>query len=378
MERMVRLRQSQLGGIGQRFLAATTATLMASLAIMPVALAATSPVAATPTTNGSAPSSGFNVIITPTSEELVTKPGQSVSTNIQVENEGLSIEHLKVTIYTFSAYGTDGTPRLEAPTAQDSFINWASVSSSHFDAAPNVFTSFKLTIAPPASAAFGYYYAVIVSRDNQAAANTGTNLQGAIASLILLDVQAPGEKRQASVAQFSTAHNVTEFLPVKFNVLMHNTGNVHVAPHGDVFIYKGGKLVGTIDVNEQGSEILPNSERQFNPEWTDGTPVYKIKEVDGKAVLNKQDQTESSLDWSNFNLSKLRFGNYTAKLTMVYDDGEGDISTQASLNFWVIPWRIIAVLIVVLLVILAGLWTLLLRPIYKRSTAKRTKTFHQE
>lgn len=317
------------------------------------------------------PEGGLDLNVSPTSIALEVKPDAGVSTDLKIKNNELSTEHLKVSLLKFGAEGETGTPKLEDLSPGDDFAKWASFSQTHFDAQPNVWTTIKMTINPPKTAAFGYYYAVIFSRDTSAAQPKAANLLGAVASLVLLDVQAPGAKRQAQVVQFSTPKKVSEFLPVNFTVRMHNTGNVHVAPRGNIFVTKGGKNVALLEVNQTGGYILPDTFRQFTAAWSNGTPVYKVKMANGKAVLDKNDKQQTYLDWSNFNPSKLRFGKYTAHLVMVYNDGNRDVPVEAYLSFWIMPWRILIIGFLILLLVLAGLYAVAFRPLWKRFKQKR-------
>jgi ABC-type glycerol-3-phosphate transport system permease component len=36
----------------------------------------------------------------------------------------------------------------------------------------------------------------------------------------------------------------------------------------------------------------------------------------------------------------LRFGKYTAKMLLVFDDGARDVPIEGVVSFWVIPWRL--------------------------------------
>jgi hypothetical protein len=307
---------------------------------------------------------GFNISTTPVVANLVTKPGVSTSTKIQVKNNNINVEHIKVSLLRFTSNNENGTPELIEPDQDDEFLKWVKFSETKFDAEPNVWKTIDLTISPPASAAFGYYYAVVFTRDNATSQIEVTNLNGAVAIPILLDVNAPGEVRKADITAFKSNRNVFEFLPATFTVDLKNSGNTHVAPRGNIFITKGGKSIGTLEVNQAKGNILPNTGRQFTAEWSDGSPAYKLNEVDGKVVLKDGKQTHK-LDWSNFNPSKLRFGKYHAKVAMVYDDGTGDVSSEAELDFWVIPWRIIGVSLLLILILAAGLWALVIRPLRK-------------
>lgn len=310
------------------------------------------------------PTNGFNISTTPVIANLETKPGVSTSTKIQVKNNNTSVEHIKASLLRFTSNNANGAPELIDPDANDEFVKWVKFSETKFDAEPNVWKTIDLTISPPSTAAFGYYYAVVFTRDDATTQTKVTNLNGAVAIPILLDVNAPGEIRKADITEFKSNKGVFEFLPATFTVTMKNGGNTHVAPRGNVFITKGGKNVGMLEVNQAKGNILPKTSREFSADWADGTPVYKLNEVDGKVVLKDGKQTHK-LDWSNFNPSKMRFGKYHAKVAMVYDDGTSDVSSEAELDFWVIPWRILAVALLLVLILAAGLWALVIRPVRK-------------
>ena len=345
-----------------------TALLLSGLAA-PAAFAAEEAGAAS-NVNGA-----FDVVISPPSLGLQVAPGGSVTTDIRVQNHGIATEHVKVSLLKFGARGQDGTPDLKDLQPGDEFANWATFSTPKFDAEPNVWKTVKLTISPPKTAAFGYYYAVVFSRDGaeKQIKTKQANLLGAVASLVLVDVQSPGAVRQAKITEFSTAKNVHEYLPVDFTVRIHNTGNTHIAPRGNIIIYKGGKNVGLIEVNLKKGFVLPNSYRKFVASWNDGTPVYEAKTADGKTVTDKQGRPVTSLNWDKFSASKLRFGKYTAKLVMVYDDGKGDVSTEAKLSFWVIPWKIITGIALVSLLTVAGLYAIVGKPIRQRLKSTNKK-----
>jgi len=318
-----------------------------------------------------APTTPLNITITPDAQELVVKPGGTVTASFQVRNNGLQTEHLKGTVKTFAASGTNGVPQLLDFKVHDESAHWVTVPNPTFNVEPNVWETFSLVIQPPKTAAFGYYYAVDFTRVSQAKATIGNTFVTSIDGLILLDVQAPGEKRQANLVEFSTPNKLVEFLPEHFTIRMHNSGNVHVAPRGNIFLYKGKTPVGIINVNATEGNILPGSNRVYTALWKDGTPVYKI--TTGKTKKG-QPTDVVTLNWDNFKLSSLRYGKYTAQLEMIYNNGQYDVPLTAELSFWVIPWRIIAALVVIVLLVLAGVWALIIRPI--RARIKGSKRHH--
>ena len=326
-------------------------------------------------TNTPTPSGPINFAVSPPSVAVVAQPGKPMSVDIRVENQSNVSENIKATVMKFTAEGETGLPNIRKFEPSDDFAKWAQVTPAVFSAEPNEWKTIKLNIDPPKSAAFGYYYAVLFSRaDSPPALQKGkNNLQGAFASLILLDVNAPGAIRKVEVADFSTSSHISEFLPTNFNVRMHNTGNTHVGVSGSIAISKHNKMVAQIDVNSSKGYILPKSYRSFTSKWTDGAPSYQIKkDVSGKPVLDGSGVPETTLVWDKTSLSKLRFGKYDARLVMIYNDGHGDVSTSAKLSFWVIPWRIIFGIALVAILIIAGFYTIVLRPARRRLSHKRT------
>lgn len=324
--------------------------------------------------NPANPEGSFNIVVSPQPVTLVTKPGVKVSQDLKIQNQSLATEHVKITLMKFTAEGESGAPHLLDFQPGEIEQEWVSFSRTRFNAEPNVWETVKMTVNPPKSAAFGYYYAVVFSREGaeqQATDSKQANLIGAVATLVLLDVDAPGAVQEAKIVNFSSNRKLYEFLPTDFNIRVNNTGNVHVAPRGNIFITQGGKQVAILEVNLSKGYVLPKTYRQFPTEWKDGWPVYEVQTKDGKVVLNEQDKPVDKLNWGNFNPGKLRMGKYDARLVMVYNDGQGDVSVEATLSFWVIPWRVIGVLLLVLLLVGAGLWALVGRPIRNRVKKKK-------
>jgi hypothetical protein len=226
-----------------------------------------------------------------------------------------------------------------------------------FDAPPNNWQTITMTINLPKSAAFGYCFAVEYTRANEAAPQPGqTMARGAVATFILLNAEAPGAVRTAQIVSFSADRKSYEFLPATFTVKIRATGNVYVAPHGNIFIIKGGKQIGSIQINTAEGNILPHSGRLFSSTWSDGFPVYVAKmNANNQPVMNKKGITEQTLKWDFSHANRLRFGHYTANLIMVYDNGQRDVPLQASVSFWIIPWRLVGAMLIVVIFVLIGL-----------------------
>lgn len=293
----------------------------------------------------------LSIEISPLPIKLTVKPGNSVSTDLRVRNSGTQPETLKVSLKTFTAEGPDGHVVLHNPTPNDSFINWVHFDKTQFLATPGQWQTIKMTIDTPKNAAFGYYYAVQIGSATTPKPQAGaTRLQGAVAIFVLLNADAPGATRDIKVNRFSADHSTYEFLPAKFTIQVRNIGNVHTSPHGNIFIKRGGKQIDVLNINDAEGQVLPKSNRQFNAEWADGFPVYTTaKGEDGQPLKDSKGNEKKQLSWDFSNISKLRFGHYTAELLLIYNDGHRDVPITGTLSFWVIPWRIIFAFLIVVL-----------------------------
>jgi hypothetical protein len=261
----------------------------------------------------------------------------------------------------FAASGDTGEPDLFDLKPSDTYVSWVHFSPAEFTAQPNVWTSVKMTIDIPENAGLGYYLAVTFSRASEPREKATASLKGAVATLVLLDVHTANEKRSLELASFTTDHGLYEYLPANFKVKLHNNGNIYLDGTGNIFIQRGGKTVDTLDFNAAGGSVLPNSNRVFTVPWSNGFPYFKQRIVNDKPV-NKYD-----LKWDFTKLNHLRIGRYTAKLLVVYDNGKQDVPLEASLNFWVLPWKLMLVGIAVLALMGYALFSLV------RSVFGRTK-----
>jgi hypothetical protein len=301
--------------------------------------------------------SAINLTTSPLPINLITNPGTTVSTDLRIKNSGTADEHLKVGLLKFGANDTSGQPKLLDREPGDDYFDWVSFSENNFVAEPNVWKTIKMTIKVPQSAALGYYYAVTFSRANGAAEQEqGAGLNGGAAILVLLEARVAGARRSVKFADFTVGHRIFEFLPADFTITLRNDGNIHLIPTGTIYVTKGDEQIALLDVNAARGNILPNSTRVFTAAWEDGFPQYVDVVQDGKIQKNKDGTNKKTLKWDLSKMGKLRFGRYTATALLVYDDGQKDVPLEAVVSFWVIPWRIIGIGLLIVAIVLAGLW----------------------
>ena len=160
-------------------------------------------------------------------------------------------------------------------------------------------------------------------------------------------------EQDGSLVEFSTGKTLYEFLPVDFLVRYENKGSVHQLPGGNIFIHRGdiSNPVASIVFNEDQSMSLPGATRSFTESYTDGFLYFE----DGKLKL----------DQSKF--PKIYFGEYTATIKFKHTVNGERITVEKDTTFWVIPWKLLSALILVVLAII-----LLIRRIRKKRKEKFT------
>jgi hypothetical protein len=272
------------------------------------------------TANGSA---GQGLEISPPVIELAADPGQTVTTDIRVRNVTKNELIAKGKADDFGAgSGEDGQPKLlldETGSTRFSLKYWVSGVPDLRLASQEIKTS-HISIKVPANAEPGGHFGVVrftaVPPDLE---GTGVALSASVGTLILLKVSGTITEN-LSLAEFSALKgdqktNFFEYGPVNFLVRLRNDGSVHEKAKGNIEVISWtGKKIATIPVNEKGGNVLPDSVRRF----------------------------EQSLD------KKQLFGHYTAALNLTYSSGK---SLKSDLGFWVIPWKLLLLVLVGLIVL---------------------------
>jgi hypothetical protein len=293
-------------------------------ALVGVVLWSTSGLAYAATPNGSG---GQGLEISPPVIELSADPGQTVTTSIRIRNvtDGTLIAKGRADDFGAGA-GEDGQPQLlldESGATRFSLKYWVA-SVPDLRLAPKELKTNTIKIVVPANAEPGGHFGVVrftaVPPDLD---GTGVALSASVGALILLKVSGTITEK-VSMAEFSSMSTTTdakgkktstktsffEHGPVDFLVRVHNEGSVHEKVKGTIEVTDWlGKKVASVNVNETGGNVLPDSVRRF----------------------------EQSL------AKKQLFGHYKAKLSLNYSTGK---QLSGDLGFWVIPWKLIVLAIV--------------------------------
>ena len=304
--------------------------------------------------------SGVNLTTSPIAVSLNGTPGSTVTTTLQVQNDAPVAETILVQLETFKAYGTTGAAQMLPFAKSNPSGSWVHFSKDQIIAQPDVWNPIKMTIDLPSSASLDYYYAVLFKPvTNGVLQGTGSIIKGGNAILVLVNANNGHEHPEVQVTSFASDKRLYEYLPATFSVTVKNTGNTYLPPVGDIYISRSSDFTNSIDtvpVNSYGGNVLPDTSRVFTQKWTDGFPAFVPKSVDGQDISNKQGQPEEVLRWNFANADKFRFGKYYAKLVLIYNNGDRDIPINAEISFWVIPWKILSIALVILILMMIGLY----------------------
>ncbi len=256
---------------------------------------------------------------------LSVDPGQVVTAKISLRDVSNGKLFVTNQINDFVAAGEDGTPKILLDTNEKSAYSmkdWISP-LSNLTLNPKQIQSLPITIKVPSNASPGGYYAVIrFTATPPELKDTGVSLSASLGALLLVRVKGVA-KENLTVKEFVVQSAgktgwLFESTPLQFVERLENKGNTHEQPAGQVTITDMfGKKVAKVNINLPPRDILPQSIRKFN-QPLDSTVI-------GDRIL---------------------FGLYTAQMRVVYGDSKSVITS--SLTFWVIPWRLILLIILLL------------------------------
>jgi hypothetical protein len=279
------------------------------------------------------PNYGQALEIAPPVIYLTVNPGQQVKTQIFLRD--ISSGELIVTgeANDFTASGEDGTPKLilnsDAGDNPYTMKTWI-VAPAELRLVPREVKTMQITINVPKDASPGGHYGLIrFTATPPALKSSGVSLSTSLGALMLVTVNGAVSEK-LSVSDFSVNYkgktaSVFQSGPLNFAERIKNEGNIHEQPTGQVIIKDMfGRKVATLNINLPPRNILPASTRKFE------------QPLDKSVIGNKR-----------------LFGRYTASLTVNY--GKNKQSTTSSLAFWVIPYRLIAI---VILALIAGFFVL--------------------
>jgi hypothetical protein len=279
---------------------------------------------------------------------LKANPGQTITTQISLRDVSKGSLIVSNQINDFEASGENGIPKININTSRPgpySIVSWINP-LSELTLNSKQIKSLPITINVPANASPGGYYGIIrFTATPPELKGTGVSLSASLGALIFIRVNGEA-KENLTVASFTASDgNKTGWLfestPIQFDIRLKNNGNMFEQPVGVISITDMfNKKIADVNVNLPQNYILPQSIRKFS------------QILDSSQLGNR---------WL--------FGKYKAELKLTY--GANNQTLTQNLTFWVIPWRLILVIIVVLIGVIIALYYTIKR--YNRYVIKRAQ-----
>ncbi|HEU5005004.1 MAG TPA: hypothetical protein VFT49_02890 [Candidatus Saccharimonadales bacterium] len=297
----------------------------ASLIAITTVLSSSTPAILAAAATSNAATSGQALEIAPPVITMTVNPGQVVHTQLQLRD--IASGDLYVTGQTndFVAAGEDGTPKILLNNNENdpySLKDWITPPAA-LTLQPKQIKTLPITINVPANASPGGHYGVIrFSAVPPELKGTGVSLSASLGSLVLLTVNGNIQHKLA-IQQFSVSKNgkaghLFQSTPLTLTEVIKNTGNVHEEPTAVITVkdFFGRTLAG-VSVNYAKRNVLPGSSRKF------------VEPLDKTAYGSHR-----------------FFGRYTATMKLTYANNQ---TLTSSVSFWVIPYKLIFIIIILLI-----------------------------
>jgi len=271
--------------------------------------------------------------VSPAKILLSADPGERIETKMRVRNDSERI----LTFYpVFERYSTRGGEEPIFTPEKFGLVTWMRTEPSELTLGFKETGEVAVIIDLPEDAEpGGHYAAVFWSTAPPEGKGTGVGIVTRVGALVLLEIS--GEvKVSGEIINFQTQKKVLNRLPANFTYALQNKGTVHLGPVGQITLKNlFGKIVAVLDANPGKYHVLPGDSRTFTAvNWE---PKGGMPKIEGKGFLNDVKRE----------LKGFSFGYYRAYLSVEY--GKEEMQTaQASFGFWVIPWRVLTLSILIL------------------------------
>ncbi len=259
----------------------------------------------------------LNLIVGPVRQEIILNPGESDQVEVRFYNQSEQPVTGQLSIVDFIVTSPDGAPTLldEPSQASPKFsgASWVRVPYDQITIAATNRVSVPVNISVPADAKPGGRYVAIYFQPGQALPqSTGTGVTSRIAGLLYIKVNGDITEN-AIITRFSNP-KLLEYGPVSVNTEILNRGDYHITPKAVIAMTNAfGGLTDQVMLREDN--VFPDATRIFTnevgPKWL--------------------------------------FGRY--KLSLMGSYGTTGKALEAVSYVWIIPWRIIAIVILAIILL---------------------------
>ncbi len=292
----------------------------------------------------------FALTISPVRMEISGDPGQTLHGQIELFNEQDETKTFYSSTANFEARGDSGAPYF-LPDTNKGLASWVDVQES-ITLKTGERTKIPFTIRIPVGTEAGGYFAAVLWGTSPAGQQGGqVSVSGKLGVLILLSVK--GEIKEGGGLldlKIEEGGRFANSLPIKFAYRFSNDGSERVKPGGELKIKNLFEFTTAIlNANISSGNVLPGSIRKFSIVWAE-------KNQEKSAVVSLPATEENpeffaavKNQWRSFAL-----GPYKAELNLSYgklSEAEATKKAEASYRFFVIPWQLLSIIIVILAIV---------------------------
>ena len=261
-----------------------------------------------------------SLVVSPPNTQVEGKPGDVIQKNVKVTNNSDTAELvLRVYVKDFIVQDDAGTPIPVSKTTAGHYLAspWFTLEKSEIVIPAKSTEQIVVLITVPSDALPGGHYASVFFEPvpGRGLKNTVSYTTSQVGALFAINV--PGDiKFDALIKEFKTKINVFEFGPIDFTAVIENQSDTHISPKSTITIHDTlGRQVAEIPLEDVN--IFPFTSRTLSGTWE---TVWGL-------------------------------GRYTATLSAAY--GPSDLVASHTISFWIMPYRLLAAIGVILLVLLA-------------------------
>ena len=252
------------------------------------------------------PADTVSLGVSPQVLDLTANPGEEITNTFRLTNASDTSVDIETIPKNFTPRGEEGAVDLTVDDTSFSLADWIKVTPKATTLEPKKTQDFTVKISVPENSEPGSHFGSVVFKTiPPKQEGSGAAVSQEIAPVILVRV-AGDVMEQADIESFKAQKSFYSLEDsVNFLSRIKNTGSVHFKPTGKVSIKNMfGNEVANIDLDRKN--VLPDSIRQISSSW------------------NKQG---------------LKFGRYTATLTLVF--GDNDQIKTAEYSFYYFPYQVI-------------------------------------
>lgn len=263
--------------------------------------------------------------ISPTKIEMQGDPGQTLYGEIELYNEQEGERTFYLSAENFEPRGESSAPFFIG--AKDGLATWFTFGDSvDLLSGERKVVPFSLTIPENADPG-GYFSAVFFSNQPVVPGKDGeVFVGGKIGVLILLRVSGDvSETVEGLQFRVQDDRSIWYTQPESFTYRLTNTGGDRIVPRGLVSVRNMfGREVVALSANVLEGNILPNSARSFQVDWSG----------EGRVTAEDGFFTKAKKEWNDFH-----FGRYTAELNLSW--GYTNQTAKAVVVLFFFPWHLL-------------------------------------